>query len=100
MSNGRTHRALGTIAREGYTLVRPSQQGSEHVLLEALGAADARHPGAPLPDVIDLPLHPGRRRLPHRIVLVGTTGRVAVTTADGSHAGLNPFIPACLPLVA
>lgn len=89
MSNGRTHRAVGTIAGGGYALARAKQQAPEHVLLEVLGGAVAGNLGARLPDVFDPPLHPGHRSLAHGIVPVAAAGRAAVNALDGWQAQLR-----------
>lgn len=37
MSDGRTHRAIGTLAGGGYALAKAQNQRPEHLLLEVLG---------------------------------------------------------------
>lgn len=89
MSDGRTHRAIGTIGGGGYALAKAQQQPPEHLALEVLGGLLAGNLGARLPDVFDPPLHPGHRALAHGVVPVVAAGRAAVGALDGWQAQLR-----------
>lgn len=89
MSDGRTHRAIGTIAGGGYALATAQQQRPEHLLLEFLGGLVAGAVGGRLPDVFDPPTHPGHRSLAHGIAPVAALGTVAVRSLDGAQAWLR-----------
>jgi hypothetical protein len=83
MSDGRTDRAVGTLAGGGYALAKAHQQRPEHLVLEVVGELLAGNPGARLPNVFDPPLHPGYRSVAHGIVPIATAGTAAVHALDG-----------------
>ncbi len=89
MPNGRTRRAIGTIAGGGYALAKAQQQPPGHLALEVLGGLLAGDLGAWLPDVFDPPLHPGHRALAHGVVPVVAAGRAAVGALDGWQTQLR-----------
>lgn len=89
MSDGRTHRAIGTFAGGGYALAKAQNQRPEHLLLEVLGGLVAGNLGARLPDMFDPPTHPGHRSLAHGIAPVAAVGRAAVRGLDGAQARLR-----------
>lgn len=89
MSNGRTHRAIGALAGGGFALAKAQQQRPEHLLLEVLGGLVAGNLGAQLPDVFDLPLHPGHRSVAHGLVPVASAGTAAMHALDGWQARLR-----------
>lgn len=89
MSDGRTHRAIGSLAGGGYALAKAQHQRPEHLLLEVLGGLVAGNLGARLPDVFDPPTHPGHRSLAHGIAPVATVGTAAVRALDGAQARLR-----------
>lgn len=88
MSDGRTHRVIGTLAGGGYAFAK-AQQCPEHLLLEVLGGPVAGNLGARLPDVFDPPLHPGHRSVAHGIIPVATAGTAAVRALDGWQSRLR-----------
>lgn len=89
MSDGRTHRAIGTLAGGGYALAKAQNQRPEHLLLEILGGLVAGNMGARLPDVFDPPTHPGHRSLAHGIAPIAAVGTAAVRRLDGAQARLR-----------
>lgn len=89
MSDGRTHRAIGTLAGGGFALAKAQQQRPEHLLLEVLGGLVVGNLGARLPDVFDPPTHPGHRSLAHGIAPVAAVGRAAVRGLDGAQVRLR-----------
>jgi hypothetical protein len=89
MSDGRTHRAIGTIAGGGYALAKAQQQHPEHLVLEVFRGLLAGNLGARLPGVFDPPLHPGYRALAHGVVPVVAAGRAAVGALDGWQTQLR-----------
>jgi membrane-bound metal-dependent hydrolase YbcI (DUF457 family) len=89
MSDGRTHRAIGTLAGGGYALAKAQQQRPENILLEVIGGLLAGNLGARLPDSLDPPLHPGHRSVSHGILPVATAGVGAVRSLDGWQARLR-----------
>lgn len=89
MSDGRTHRAIGTITGGGYALAKAQRRPPEHLALEVLGGLLAGNLGARLPDVFDPPLHPGHRVLAHGVVPVLAGGRAAVGALDGWQTQLR-----------
>lgn len=89
MSDGRTHRAIGTLAGGGYALAKAQYQRREYLLLEVLGGLVAGNVGARLPDVFDPPTHPRHRSLAHGIVPLVTAGTAAVRGLDGAQSRLR-----------
>lgn len=89
MSDGGTHRAIGTLAGGGFALAKAQQQRPEHLLLEVLGGLIAGNLGARLPDVFDPPMHPGHRSVAHGIAPVAAVGRAAVRGLDGAQVRLR-----------
>ena len=89
MSDGRTHRAIGTLAGGGYALAKAQQQRPEHLLLEVVGGLVAGNLGARLPDVFDPPTHPGHRSLAHGMAPIAAVGTAAVRRLDGAQARLR-----------
>lgn len=89
MSDGRTHRAIGTLTGGGFALAKAQQQRPEHLLLELLGGLVAGNLGARLPDEFDPPTHPGHRSLAHGIAPVAAVGRAAVRGLDGAQLRLR-----------
>lgn len=89
MSDGRTHRAIGTLAGGGYALAKAQHQRREYLLLEVLGGLVAGNLGARLPDVFDPPTHPGHRSLAHGIVPVASVGTAAVRRLDRVQSRLR-----------
>lgn len=82
MSDSRTHRTIGTLAGGGLALAKARQQRPENMALEVIGGLLAGNLGAPLPDVIDPPLHPGHRSVAHALVPVAAAGVGAVRSLD------------------
>lgn len=89
MSDGRTHRAIGTIAGGAYALAKAQQQLPEQLALEVLGGILGGNLGARLPDVFDPPFHPGHRALAHGVVPVVAVGRAAAGALDGWQTQLR-----------
>src|SRR5438046_1153720 len=82
MSDGRAHRAIGTVAGGGYAPAEAQQQLPEHLTLEVSGGLVAGNLSAQLPDVFDPPLHPGHRVLAHGVMPVVAGGHAAVGALD------------------
>lgn len=89
MSDGRTHRAIGTLTGGGYALAKAQNQRLEHLLLEVLGGLVAGNLGARLPDVFDPPTHPSHRSLAHGMAPIAAVGTAAVRRLDGAQARLR-----------
>mgnify|MGYP000999300250 CR=1 FL=1 len=89
MSDGKTHRAIGTLAGGGFALAKAQQQRPEHLLLEFLAGLLAGNVGARLPDVFDPPTHPRHRSLAHGIVPVAAVGGTALLQLDGLQRQLR-----------
>ena len=77
MSDGRTHRAIGTISGGGYALAKAQQQPPEHLALERLWHA-----------LVEL------------LCRLGAGALAGLLAGYGSHVALDEFTPACLPLLA
>ena len=89
MSNGRTHRTVGTVAGAAFAGYQARGQPATLIGAEMLGGAIAGNFGARLPDRIDPPTSPRHRSVGHGVVPVGATGAVALSAASNIQGRLR-----------